>query len=233
MGVEKLLHLADEPRLQFVLVLQAFFLDSGLAIGAFLPVFFCHLVAADVNVFVGEQRNHFFIHVLAKLKCRILARAYGRREQRAPPRFVEARHAFIIAHGSQHVPRHINFGHHVDASAASVRHHLFHLLLSVEAAILLFAVHLTIAVGRQQQVVVMPSLGTSKTNLVLIVVSAPRTFLGEQRISLDFDAPTLVVGQVPMHLVELICCKHVDERLQFVDSEKMARHVDVHSTPVV
>ena len=52
---------------------------------------------------------------------------------------------------------------------------------------------------------------------------------GEFRVFLDFDAPALVVGQVPVEAVDVVQREHVDEALHGIEGHEMARHVEVRT----
>ena len=96
------------------------------------------------------------------------------------------------------MPRHIYFGNHIDTSFSGISHHIFYLFLGIEATVHLFAVDFAIAVGWHHHIGIVPGFGASEAYMVLLIVSAPSTFLGEERVALDFDAPTLVVGEMPV-----------------------------------
>jgi hypothetical protein len=66
-------HALDEPALQFVFVAQAFFFDAGLAFGAVSPAVLGGFVAADVDVFRGEEVDDFVDDVFEKLEGFVVA----------------------------------------------------------------------------------------------------------------------------------------------------------------
>ena len=55
------------------------------------------------------------------------------------------------------------------------------------------------------------------------------TNLGEQRIFLYLDSPSLVVGEMPMEAVDIVQGEHVDKLAYGIGSYEMARHVEVGS----
>ena len=195
---EELLHLIDKPRLQFVLVFKSERFDASLAVGALFPVFFSHLVAANVYIFIREKWNNLLVDVFAEFESRIFARTHRRRECLSPTGFGKTSHSVVVAYCSQHMPRHIYFGNHIDTSFSGISHHIFYLFLGIEATVHLFAVDFAIAVGWHHHIGIVPGFGASEAYMVLLIVSAPSTFLGEERVALDFDAPTLVVGEMPV-----------------------------------
>ena len=63
---EVFVHLADEPALHFVFVFESAFFDELLDSWACFPFIFGAFVAADVDVFAGEDRHDFVEDVLEK-----------------------------------------------------------------------------------------------------------------------------------------------------------------------
>ena len=51
-------------------------------------------------------------------------------------------------------------------------------------------------------------------------------------IFFDFNAPALVIGKVPMQGVEFVICHEVNKALDFIDREKMSRHIEVQAAPL-
>ena len=58
---------------------------------------------------------------------------------------------------------------------------------------------------------------------------ALRPDLGQFRIFLDLDAPSLVVCQVPVETVHVVQGEHIDELLDRVGREEMAGNIEVHT----
>ena len=56
------------------------------------------------------------------------------------------------------------------------------------------------------------------------------TDFGEFGQLLDFDAPTLVVGQVPVHAVNAVQSNHVDESFHTISSGKVTSHIEHRAT---
>ena len=61
---QKRIHLADEPALQLVLVLEAELLDARLDLRVRFPLILDRLVAADVNPRPRKERHRLVQHVL-------------------------------------------------------------------------------------------------------------------------------------------------------------------------
>ena len=130
--------------------------------------------------------------------------------------------------------RHIYLRHHIYASLGSIRHDVSHVVLRIEAAILLRSVlrcpYLRL---RQQQVGHILLSGISHTERVLIVEVSPCSLYGQQRITLHLHSPSLVVRKMPVKAVELIVSHHVNELLQLVNGIEMSRAVDHQSAPSI
>ena len=91
----------------------------------------------------------------------------------------------------------------------SIAHHLAHVVLRVEAAI-------------RQGVV---GAGIQSEYLALACGS-----LGRQlRMALQLQPPSLVVGQVPMEVVEFVPRQEVDVTFDILHGEEVAHHVEVHA----
>ena len=105
--------------------------------------------------------------------------------------------------------RQVDFGNDGDETLAGVLHDFARLLLRVEALM-----GLAVILAR---VVSYDRLG------------AVCAHGGEFRVFLDFDAPALVVGQVPVEAVDVVQREHVDEALHGVEGHEMARHVEVRT----
>ena len=74
-------------------------------------------------------------------------------------------------------------------------------------------------------------MGEAYTDGVLVVERAPAALLCQQRVFLYLDAPTLVVGQVPVKFVYLIHGEHIEQLFHLVGREEVARAVEVHPSP--
>ena len=105
--------------------------------------------------------------------------------------------------------RQVDFGNDGDKPLAGILHDFARLLLRVEALM-----GLAVILAR---VVSYDRLG------------AVCAHGGEFRVFLDFDAPALVVGQVPVEAVDVVQREHVDEALHGVEGHEMARHVEVRT----
>ena len=62
-------------------------------------------------------------------------------------------------------------------------------------------------------------------------LGAPGADLGQARVAFDFDAPALVVGQVPVEDVQLVQRQQVDVALDKFHGHEMAAHVQHAAAP--
>ena len=167
-----------------------------------------------MHVGAGEQLDHFRQHVLQELEGAFLDVEQGGVD--AP--FVEhvdllAGHAEfrIRGHRGLRMPGGVDLRDDGDVAFRCIAHHVADLVLGVVAAIRTrfpVAAHAAIARG-----------------------NAAAADLGQLRISLDLDAPALVVGQVPVEGVELVQRHRVEQLLDFIHGLEMARRIQHQSAP--
>ena len=115
----------------------------------------------------------------------------------------------IGSNGGAHVPRHIYFGDYIDIAFGGIFHYFACLLLCVVATVRL----------------AVPFAGKTTYHGLLAVA----THLDKFGVFLDFDSPTLVVGEVPVEGVEVMKCHHVDKCFHLIDCIEVARHIEVCS----
>ena len=208
----KLLHPGCEIVLQ-VLDVHALTLGQGLALGAFLPTGSRGLVAADVDFLGGEDVHDLLQHVLAELIGLLIAKAQHlvAHAPHAPHLVGAARaaHVGIGSQGTEHVAGHVDLGDYGDVSLRGVAHDLTRLVLCVVAS-----VGNTVIDSR-----VAPQHGHA----------ALGAHLGQPRVFLDFDAPALVVGDVPVEGVHIMESHQVDILLHEAQGEVVARAVEHHA----
>lgn len=107
--------------------------------------------------------------------------------------------------------RHINFRDYSDEPVGGVPYDFLRLLPGV------------IAADRYSVIFLRPR----RDNRFLAV----RTYFRQSGIFFYFNAPSLVVRQVPMKIVDIMQCQHVDDFLHIVHGEKMPAYID-HEAPV-
>ena len=118
---------------------------------------------------------------------------------------------WIAGEGSKHVAWHINLRYYGNMACCSISHNLTCLSLCVIATIGNLIVN--VAVGTDN--------GTR----------AMRAHLHQFRPFLDLDAPTLIVGNMPMEDVHVMQGQQVDELLHELHREEMTGTVKVHASP--
>ena len=235
-GSEEGLHLAHEPRLQSVLVTEPVHADARLALGTVRPGALLHLVGPQVHILEGKELEDLLVDVLRKLQRRVVAQAERRGEGLAPGRLPGARKGREALDDLERVARHVQLGNDVDAQCRGVGHHFADLLLRVAAAVERAAFTIRAQqlpgqpVGRIERL-----LGPFGTGDVVPVRRrvAPGALLRQRGIAADLDAPALIVGQMPVELVELVFGHPQQQRLDLLLGEEVARHVEHAAAPGV
>ena len=120
----------------------------------------------------------------------------------------------ICRHGSHKVTGHVNFRDDFDVALLSVSHNFLDFFLCIEVRTVGFVCPVVAIVH-----IYRPRVSTCRANG------------SEFGVTLDFYAPTLVVGQVPVETVHLIHRHDVEHTLYFFYGKEVARHVE-HETAV-
>ena len=207
--------LAHEVRLQGAVVrAQAQFLHLGPALGVAFPGARGAFVAADVYLFEGEDVGQLVEHVLGKLDGAGVGHVEHVGEDAAVELdfmapFRPAAELGITGHGGAGMAGELYFGYHLDVALLGVGHELARLVLGIEVG----AVRLIREVAPVYGVHV-PRAGAHAADF------------DELRVFLDFDAPALVVGQVPVEAVHLVVRHDVEHALELVEREEVAAHVE-------
>ena len=105
----------------------------------------------------------------------------------------------------------INLGDNLNETLLGILHNILYILMGVETAIV-YAIGLHITPG---------------AHLAL----APSAHFGKFRIFLYFNAPALVLGQVPVKTVHLIGCHHIYNLLHLLLAIEVTTFVEHESTP--
>lgn len=101
----------------------------------------------------------------------------------------------------------VDFGNNSDITFGCISHNILDFFLGIEAAI-----GLAVILARVMADNSLLAVGTDSSQF--------RTFL-------DFDAPALVVGKMPMQAIHIVQALHVDELLHLIYRKEMAAHVEV------
>ena len=136
MLLEDRFQLAVEVRLQRVAVRQPVVAHKLLDGRIRFPLAVVHLVTADVQIRIGEDRRQFADHRVGKSVSCVFCRIQHRL-QHAPVAFHGVRprraHQLRVGHGNRRgVARHVDLRHHANTALGGVTHHLAHLLRRVE-----------------------------------------------------------------------------------------------------
>ena len=110
----------------------------------------------------------------------------------------------------------VYLGDDLDIALGGILHYLGNLFLGVESTVGgLFA--------RTCRVLVTPGL--------VGAVYVPRAYVVELGVTVNFDAPALVVGQMPMESVEFVSGHEVEVPLDLLDGEEVATDIEVAAPP--
>ena len=120
-------------------------------------------------------------------------------------------HIRISRDGCQLVTGQVYFGDDRDETFLGVSDHVADFVLRIEHA---FAIRLA---------VIFAGVAADDGFLAL------RSDLGQFRIFLDLDAPSLVVRQMPVETIDVVEGEHIDEAFDRVDGEKVPGNVQVHT----
>ena len=219
MGGDELLDTLHDVTLQilfgreFLIVLDAQLFDTGLTARAFLPAFFGAFVAADVDVFRREEFHDFRQHTLEELECLFVACAqhiFGNAP--AFPYLVRAARASefrIRGEGRQHVSRKVYLGNHLDSAVGGIGYDFANLILREIASI-------------GNMVAGIPVLANHSA-------VAPAAHLNQTRVFFDFNAPPLIIGQMPVESVQFVHGHDVEVAFHLLDAEEMTRYIGVQT----
>ena len=193
--------------------LQVFLADKGLTLRTLLPTFLGAFVAADVNVGRGENICHLIEHVVDEfVGFRVAGTKHIVRNAPMLAHLVGSSGASKFGVGGQsgdHVTGQVDFGNHRDVAFGSVAHNVATLLLGVKSTV--------------RATVVFAGVMTDHG------LSALTPHRGEARVALNFNAPALIVGEVPVKAVDVVQGEQVDEAFHTVDRHEVARHVEFHA----
>ena len=189
-------------KLRFAGVAQA--LHPLLALRTRAPFCARAFIAANVEQAGGKEGCHLVNDIAQEVEHSFLARTHHRffyaPDDARRGSFPFAREFGQCGNGGQFVSRHFEFGHDFHRVLSGIGHDFAHLFLGVVAA-------MACTVG----------------------FCAPRSDGSELGILLDFDAPALVVGQVPVQAVDFVGRKEVYLALYLLHTQKMAAGVEHHT----
>ena len=195
--------------------LQVFLTDEGLTLRTLLPTLLRAFVAADVNVGGGEDLCHLIEHVVDEfVGFRIAGAKHIVRNPPVLAHLIRPSRATEFGIGGQsgdHVTGQVDFWNYRDVTFGSVAHNVATLLLGVESTV--------------RATVVFAGVVTDHG------LSALTPHRSEARVALNFNAPALIVGEMPVKAVDVVQSEQIDEAFHAVDRHEVARHVEFH-TPV-
>ncbi len=194
------------PTLKLFFVLETFAANYRLAGLTRAPAVLGHLVATDVHVRGGEERQYLVEHAGQELERDRRARAEDLRKHSPRARHLDRRARTPerrIRRDRRHaVARQLDLRHHRDAPRRRVRDDLADLRLRVEAA-------------------VARSIG----------LASPGPDAGEFGKARDLDAPALVVREVPMEHVELVARHQIEMALDVRHRQEVPCRIEHRAAP--
>ena len=168
--------------------------DPLLAVRALFPAVLHTLVAADMDIFGREKIDHLAEYILEETERAVFSGA-----KRVFLNAVKRRHLIIFTHTTQiricgecgsGMPRHFDFGDNGNKTVGGILHDIADLVLRIEAAVRIF-VEFTHSVEYVREQIFLPY----------------RTDRSQFGIFFDLNAPTLIIGQMPVETVDLVQCQ--------------------------
>ena len=207
--------LLNEPRLQLVDTTEALLLYAFEAVGVVTPLVGGALVATKVDILEGEHLGHMAQHALKEIDDLVLAHV----EHILGDATIDT-HLIVLGgvatelgvsgHSGHHVTGKVNLGHDLNVTVLGISHDLTKVVESEE--------HATAILG------VVEEMGGATSIAERSLANA--THGGELGIFGDFDAPALVVGEMPVETVHLIRSHDVEHALHLGLREEVASHIE-------
>ena len=193
----------------FTFSLELILLNESLALRTSLPASFGTLITTNMEIIAREQLSDFTQHLVYELvSIRITSTKHIAAYAPDLSHFVRTARAAQVGVSckcSQHVTREVDFGNNHDVASSCIGDDVFTLLLSVKSTMRLAVIFASVFTYHRSRTMA--------------------TDFGEFRQLLDFDAPTLVVGQVPVHAVDAMQSNHVNESFHTVGGCKVACYI--------
>ena len=212
-AVQETFHAVNQVTLQFVHVLQPFFLHAGLAERTGLPRCLSSLITTYMNIFGRKQIHHFQQDILKELECFLVPDT----EIRLFIRLMRTRKFRISGQYLFRVGRHLDFRNQRDVMLLRVGHQFANVILGIVTAFCLRIVFLTI-------------LAITVPPVLPYRLRTPSSKLCQSWILLDFDTPSCRIRQMQVQTVNFVIRKNVHLFLYEFLVEKMTRNIQHHST---
>ena len=218
LGGEVIRELAYKMRLQLADMTETHLLHQRLTLGVATPCRCGALVATDMDLLVGEDVHYFIQHILSKAH----GAGIGYIEHIGEDTSIDLHivrsigpttKLWVCRYGSTSMSGELHLGHNLDVALASIGHEFTSLILCVE-------------VGTISLLGIVASI----LEVAHVGVATHCTYSRELGIFLDFDAPTLVIGEMPVETVHLIVGHDVNHTLQLVHLEEVTAHVEHEAT---
>ena len=214
-GAQKRVHAADQPTLQFVLVLQPFLPHPRLAPRAFAPPCFRAFVPTDMNEWRGEKGQNLLHDLFQKRQGLVVAQAIHVLKH-APlgghlERPAGAGKLGIGSERGEAVPGHFNLRHHRDLSHGGIGDDLTHFILGVKPTV--------------RNAVPRPFFRTEDG------LGTPGPDFGQARIFFDLDSPALIFGEMPVEDIVFEPRQLVNKPLEERHRHEVPAAIEMHAAP--
>ena len=162
-----------------------------------------------MNIRRGENVHDFINHIFRKLQCFLISSTQHFPEHTKIGRNLvwatRTSQFRIRSQRCQHVSRHIDFRNHGNVSLGRISDDFFCFFLRIISA------HRNIV----------EFFRATFFNRTLSL----RTDFRQFRVFLDFYAPALVFREMPVKVIDIVQCQHVDYFLQIIHAKEMPAHV--------
>ena len=204
---EEIYRLEHKPALKLFFVLETQFFHARLALRAVLPANLGRFVAADVEISAGEELNHLAEHIKDELQRIVVSGAEDIIKDALLRADLEGLAlAGELGIGGEHGERvagHIELGDNFNIVVVGICDYFADLILCEISGIFL-----------------------CEMVLAEIRAAAAGADCDELGVAVNFNAPALVVGQMPVHGVHFDECGGVDELFDVLDRRHVARAVE-------
>ncbi len=223
LAVQVFFHALNKPALQFIFIGKPLLPDPLLTFMACFPACFGGFVAADMNVFTGKQFDHLIQNIFEKFEGLLVS---GTENIHIGPvsaglHIKRPAGAGELRIGRQHLAGmagHFNLGNNGDITVGCVGHDLPDVFLCIITTI-------GSLLARLRRRALIPGL--------MFTVHTPGSDFGQFWVLINFDAPAVVVGQVPVKYVHFVQGNQIDVALDKFLREEMPRDIQVHAAPCI
>ena len=206
-------HSPNEVPMQFFHILVALLLHQRLTFIALRPIVEHHFITTYINIWRREKVRQLLDDIFDNAVVAFFSYTPHIVEFTTSRRLIgmcTTSHITKDSRGRKCMSRKVKFRNNHHVPLLGISYQLFHLLLSIVTTISFR----TREIGRRNQ----------------FILTSPSPFTSQFRILLDFDSPTVVIGQMQMKLIEFMERHPVDVSFQIIQFEKGSRYIEHEST---